>query len=192
MGLSKTSFLHNGHLTIPWLWEEEESCAKSGRTHEVLLSYSPQQRVAYRCPHVNLCKHPRKIKRPYLFKHHRNRTTSPRVGPKSFTCRTFGWISAWSASFKPNEFSMRSCYQKLTATLHQARLWNFRVPNSDFNWEVSKHHGNWVPFYTTHHAWAVYHVAGWQDCKDPSRVAFHPFKTDAWPWKWVEPGENGL
>lgn len=141
MGLSKTSFLHNGHLTIPWLWEEEESCAKSGRTHEVLLSYSPQQRVAYRCPHVNLCKHPRKIKRPYLFKHHRNCTTSPRAGPKSFTCRTFGWISAWSASFKPNEFSMRSCYQKLTATLHQARLWNFRVPNSDFNLEVSKHHG---------------------------------------------------
>ena len=44
-----------------------------------------------------------------------------------------------------------------------------------------------MPFYATHHAWPVYLVAGWQDCKDPSRVAFHPFKTDAWPWKRVEP-----
>ena len=122
MGLSKTSFLHNGPF--------DNSMIMGGRVVlcKIRTQYSrcAPRRVAY---HGSSCE-------PLQ---HRNCTTSPRVPNLSHAGHLGGSVlealRSSQTSFQ-HEVVIRSSLRPFTR-----RQWNFRVPNSDFNLEVSKHHG---------------------------------------------------
>ena len=190
MGLSKTSFLHNGPL--------DNSMIMGGRVVMCKIR-TPYSRCApFLFPPTKSCVRVSSCEPLQASKENQEIIFIIVIVPRVRGSQIFHMQDIWvDQCLKRFVQAKRVFNAKLLSEAHcdpspgavvkfQSSKFGFQLGSIKASW------ANWVPFYTTHHAWAVYHVAGWQDCKDPSRVAFHPFKTDSWPWKWVEPGENGL